>query len=190
MPPEERRAQLMRIGVQVAAERGIGRLVHADVAQAAGVSTPTAFLYFPDREALVKAVIAEVDQFYRAMARRCHDSARPPMERIRDHLFTFSDSIEADREYAIVWLEWSTSFRNEYGIWDAFVAFQEFVIAQLARSVRRCQETGLVDPRVSAGDSARLIVAGAYAMTQLRLMKRTRPVVKRFVEQMLTQALT
>ena len=81
--------------MKVAADKGIGRLSHAEVAQCAGVSTPTAFLYFPDREALVKAVIGEVDRFYRAMARRSHASTKPPMQRIHDHLFTFSDSIES-----------------------------------------------------------------------------------------------
>jgi hypothetical protein len=43
---------------------------------------------------------------------------------------------------------------------------------------------------VSAADSARLITAGAYALTQLKIMKRRPRVVARFAEQMLAQALT
>lgn len=188
--PEERRAQLIRVGVNVAADKGIGRIGHADVAQACGVSTPTAFLYFPDREALVKAVIGEVDRFYRAMAWQSHDSIHSPLKRVHSHLISFADSIESDREYALVWLEWSTHFRNEFGLWDAFVDFQEFVIAQLAKSIRTCQAEGLVPASVSASDSARLIVAGGYAMTQLKLMNRPAAVVERFAKQTLDQALT
>jgi AcrR family transcriptional regulator len=190
MQPEERRAQLVRTAVRAAAEKGLGRLVHADVATAAGVSTPTAFLYFRDREALVKGVIAEVDRFYRELARQAHESDAPPLQRVRNHFLNFSESIETDREYAIVWMEWTTLFRNEYGLWDAFVEFQEHIISCLEKSIRRCQADGSVSARVSAADSARLITAGAYALTQLKIMKRRPRVVARFAEQMLAQALT
>lgn len=189
MLPDERRDQLVRIGVGVAAEKGLGRLVHADVAAAAGVSTPTAFLYFRDREALLRAVIAEVDRFYREIARQAHDSTVPAQQRVRKHFLAFADSIETDRAYAVVWLEWSTMFRNEYGLWDAFVDFQEHIISRLEKSIRRCQAESSVNSRVSAADSARLITAGAYALTQLKIMKRRRHVIDHFIEQMLAQAL-
>lgn len=188
--PEERREQLLRVAVHAAAQTGLGRLVHADVAAAAGVSTPTAFLYFRDREALLRAVIGEVDRFYREMARRAHDPAVSPLERVRRHLLTFADSIETDRAYAVVWLEWTTMFRNEYGLWDAFVEFQEHIISCLEKSIRRCQAEGSVPPHVTAADSARLITAGAYALTQLRIMKRRRHVAERFAQHILDQALT
>lgn len=188
--PEERREQLIRVGIDAAAEKGLGRLVHADVAAAAKVSTPTAFLYFRDREALLRAVIADVDRFYREMARRAHDPSVPPLERVRRHLLTFADSIETDRAYAVVWLEWTTMFRNEFGLWDAFVDFQEHIISCLEKSIRRCQVEGTVPKRVSAADSARLITAGAYALTQLKIMKRRRHVADRFAEHILEQALT
>jgi TetR/AcrR family transcriptional regulator, hemagglutinin/protease regulatory protein len=190
MDPEQRRAQLLQIGVRVAAARGIGRLAHAEVARLAKVSTANAFRYFPDREALVRGVIGEVDRFYRAMARDAHESgSSDPIERVHGHLFTFIDSIDAHPDYAIVWLEWSTHFRNEFGLWDAFVEFQEFVIGQLAKSVKLAQAQQRTSPSKSATDSARLIVAGAYALTQLKIMKRRRAVVVQFTEQMLAQAL-
>jgi len=191
MEPEARRAQLLRIGVRVAATRGIGRLAHAEVARLAKVSTANAFRYFPDREALVKAVIEEVGRFYRAMARDAHDGGDvDPIERIHNHLFTFIDSMETDRDYAIVWLEWSTHFRNEFGLWDAFVDFQEFVISEVTKSVKKAQQLGRASRTVSAANSARLITAGAYAVTQLEIMKRNRSVLERFTKQMLAQALS
>lgn len=190
LSPDERREQLVRNAVRVSAEKGLGRLVHADVAAAAGVSTPTVFLYFPDREALLCAVIKEIDRFYRDIARRAHISTLPPLQRIRQHFLAFADSIETDPAYAIVWLEWSTMFRNEYGLWDAFVDFQEHIISRLEKSIRRCQAEGSVNARVSAADSARLITAGAYVLTQLKIMKRPNRVTERFTEHMLEQALT
>ena len=189
LPQEERRAQLVRAAVKVAAAKGLGRVVHADVARASGVSVPTAFLYFRDREALFTSIIEEVGRYYRAMARECHDTDRPGLQRIYDHFWVFTDSIDADATYATVWLEWSTMFRNEYGSWDAFLNFQEFIISTLARSIRKGQKEGEIGKVISAPDSARLIVAGAYSVTQLKLMKRSNAMVKRYVDQLLHMAL-
>lgn len=189
LPQEERRAQLVRAAVKVAAAKGLGRVVHADVAREAGVSVPTAFLYFRDREVLLKSIIEEIDRYYRAMARECHDSDRSGLQRIRDHFQVFGDSIDVDPTYATVWLEWSTMFRNEYGSWDAFLNFQEYIISTMARSIRKGQKEGAIATVISAPDSARLIVASAYTLTQLKLMKRSNAKVKRYVEQVLHMAL-
>ncbi len=186
---EDRRAQLVLIGLRTAAEKGLGRLVHADVAKAAKVATSTAFFYFPDREALVKAVILEVDRFYRAMAMQTHGSDKPPRQRIRDHLFVFADSIETDRDYALVWLEWTTLFRNEFGLWDMFVDFQNFVIGQFVKSIKAAQKEGTAHPRVSAINSARQMLAGAYMITQMKLMKRPRSALASYLDQSIEQAL-
>lgn len=61
LEPNERRAQLLEHAISAFAEAGIERAVHADVAVRANVSTPTVFKYFPTREALVDAVLSEVE---------------------------------------------------------------------------------------------------------------------------------
>lgn len=61
LEPSERRAQLLEHAISAFAEAGIERAVHADVAVRANVSTPTVFKYFPTREALVDAVLSEVE---------------------------------------------------------------------------------------------------------------------------------
>lgn len=61
LEPSERRAQLLEHAISAFAEAGIERAVHADVAIRANVSTPTVFKYFPTREALVDAVLSEVE---------------------------------------------------------------------------------------------------------------------------------
>lgn len=190
MPQEERRAQMVLAALQVAAAKGLGRLVHADVARAAKVSTPTAFFYFKDREALVKAVIMEVDRYYRAMALRAHGSDHPPRQRVRDHMFIFADSIDTDSAYALVWLEWTTWFRNEFGLWDLFIDFQTFVIGQFVKTIKLCQQEGTVPRKVSAMNSARNLLGGALMITQMKLMKRRQSAVTAYLDQSIEQALT
>lgn len=186
---EERRAQLIRCAVKVAAAKGLGRFVHADVAREAGVSVPTAFLYFRNRQALLTAVIEEVDRFYMRMAREHHNSGMPPLEAVCDHLRHFGDSVDEEPDYAMIWLEWSTLVRNDFGLWDAFLDFQERVIRILARSIRRCQKAGTVPASISAPDSARLLTASSYALAQLKFMKRNRRIVQRYIDQSLQMAL-
>lgn len=181
---------MIRAALRIAAAKGLARLVHADVAREANVSTPTAFFYFRDREALVKAVILEVDRYYRAMAHRAHDSTHPAKQRVRDHMFIFADSIDYDRDYALVWLEWTTWFRNEFGLWDMFIDFQNFVIGQFVKTIKLCQKEGTVSRKVSALNSARNLLGGALMITQMKLMKRKTSAVTAYLDQSIEQALT
>lgn len=64
LEPGERRAQLLHHAVSAFADAGIERAVHADVANRANVSTPTVFKYFPTREALVDAVLSEIEETF------------------------------------------------------------------------------------------------------------------------------
>ena len=50
LPPDERRAQLLAIAIDVFAERGLGAARHAEIAERAGVAVSTVFVYFPTRE--------------------------------------------------------------------------------------------------------------------------------------------
>ena len=57
LSPEDRRAQLLDVAVQVYGDLGLGKANHSDIAKAAGVSTATVFNYFPTVEDLNLAVI-------------------------------------------------------------------------------------------------------------------------------------
>ena len=186
---EKRRAQLARCAVRVSAEKGLGRVVHADVASEAGVSVPTVFLYFRNRGELVRAVIDEVDAFYMRMAREHHRRERPPLEALLGHFQEFADSVDEAPDFAMVWLEWSTLVRNDFALWDAFLDFQERVIRILARSIRACQKEGSVPASLSAPDSARLLTASSYALAQLKLMRRSRRLIQRYMDQTVEMAL-
>lgn len=64
LDPDARRAQLLEHAIAAFAESGIERAVHADVAVRAKVSTPTVFKYFPTRDALVDAVLSEIEDAF------------------------------------------------------------------------------------------------------------------------------
>lgn len=185
LPPEDRRAQLIRCAIKVAAAKGLGRTVHADVARRAQVAVPTAFLYFPNREALLTAVVQEVDRFYMAMAREHHSGNVDPLQALRDHFQNFGDSVDSAPDYAKIWLEWSTLVRNDMGLWDAFLDFQERVIRLCARSIRQGQKDGMVSAGISVPDSARLLVASSYTLAQLKFMQRSHRLIQRYIDQAL-----
>lgn len=189
LSPEARHAQLVRCAVKVAAARGLGRIVHADVAKAAKVAVPTAFLYFPNRQALLSAVIEEIDRFYMHLARAHHTADTPPLKALEGHMRGFGESVASDPDYAMIWLEWSTLIRNEFGLWDAFLNFQERIIRIVTRSIRRCQKEGTVPADISAPDSARLMVASSYTLAQLKFMQRNQRLVDRYTEHALQMIL-
>ena len=189
MRPEERRADLVRAALQVAARKGLGRLVHADVARTASVSTPTAFFYFPDREALLKAVVREVDRYYRAMALNAHASSSPARRRIRDHVHKIVQSMDSDHDHALIWLEWAALFRNEFDLWDMYVDLQNFVLGQLVHTIKICQDEGTAPRKVAALTSARQILAGAHVLMQMKLMHQGQDVIESNLDSNIEHAL-
>ena len=156
LPKDERRAQLVEFAVLVAARKGIGRLAHAEVAREAGVAVATVFLYFENRHSLVSAVIDAVEGFYVNQYSQSLAKYASPQEGLRDLLLTFADSVESHPQYAQTWLEWSTAVRNEAGIWDSFLNYQETMVAKFAKAIRRAQKSKLISHEVSAEDAARL----------------------------------
>lgn len=185
LPQQQRRAQLLACALAVAARKGLGRTVHTEIAEAAGVSTPTVFAYFPTRRALLAAVIAEVDRFYTALGQAHHRSADDAPTILRRHLEAFILSIDSDPDYAVVWLEWAALVRNEDGLWDAFLEFQERMIKTVAATIRRSQREGTLSAKVSAADAARLVTVSSYAMAQLKFMGRSPRMIRRYLDQVL-----
>lgn len=185
----KRREQLLRVAVTVAAQRGLGRTGHKEIACQAGVAVSSVFLYFPNRHELLKSIVAEVDRFYIALARQYHESDLEPLEAVRQHFYGFAKSVNSDPEYAQVWLEWAVLIRNEHHLWESFLEFQEHVIRIIATSIRRCHAQGTVRKSVPAADAARLLVASAYTTTQLTFMKRSGRMIRRYTEQALNLAL-
>jgi TetR/AcrR family hemagglutinin/protease transcriptional regulator len=181
----ERRKQLLTVALQVAAKRGLGRTGHIEIAHDAGVAVSSVFLYFPTRQQLLAEIVAEVARYYIDLAHHHHQPANDPLEAVHKHFYGFANSVTTDPDYAQVWLEWAVLTRNEDHLWDRFLDFQETIIGIVAASIRRCHKAGSVSRSVPASDAARLLVASAYTTTQLKFMRRSQRVIRRFTEQAL-----
>jgi AcrR family transcriptional regulator len=189
LPQKERRAQLLECAVRVGARRGLGRLTHAATAKEAGTSVPTVFLYFPNREELLHAVIAEVDRFYTEQGQVHHQSALPPHDILANHLRAFADSIDTHRDHVLIWLQWSTSAGNEGTLRDDFLDYQGRMMRTLTATIRKSQAQDRQRPRGWVPDAARLILASAYAITQLKLMGQRQGEIERFIQHSVGMAL-
>lgn len=117
--PEKRKQQLLDIGIEVFARRGIGRGGHADIAEIAQVSVATVFNYFPSREDLVEAVLTDVEQHF---SRFVSDNINPNLP-VKANLEALSlqliDIVLDDTQWIKIWFEWSTSTRED--VWPLFV---------------------------------------------------------------------
>lgn len=171
LPPAERRAQLLATALEVFAEQGLGRARHAEIAKRAGVAVSTVFLYFTTRRDLVRTVLDEVDQFFSELSVRVHAQVgKPCREVLREHGAAFLASIDSHPAHVRIWLDWSTSFREE--TFEGFLDFTERLVGVYADTIRRGQSEGEVPAHLDAEASARLLVGAAQMVAQLKLTHR------------------
>lgn len=129
LSPEARRAQLLDTAIEVFAEMGLERAGHGDIAKRAGVSTPTVFNYFPTRDALVEAVLAQMDTFVDEMFQRVPKSADDRRHRILQLAGAFQAMVVAEPSAAKLLLKWGVSFDPD--IRPAYLMFQDRMIARM-----------------------------------------------------------
>jgi TetR/AcrR family hemagglutinin/protease transcriptional regulator len=160
LSPAARRAQLLDCALAVFAERGLGRAGHARIAEAAGVSVPTVFHYFPTREALVDAVLDQVEDFFVTLARENYRSDGGTAERLVAHGLAFLATVDSHPNHIRVWLDWSTAIREH--VWPRYLAFQERLVALVAEAIEDGRASGELPARVEPGSAARLFVGNAH----------------------------
>ncbi|MDJ0867584.1 MAG: helix-turn-helix domain-containing protein [Myxococcota bacterium] len=183
LPPEERRAQLLAIAIDVFAERGIGAARHAEIAERAGVAVSTTFVYFPTREQLVDAVLDEVARFLLELLERLHGQEKPCVEILREAGPLFLDLLESHRSHVLVWLEWGAAVRED--VWPRYRAFTENAVAITQRTLLRGQEEGSVAPDADTESLARLFASSTQSIARLALGDVDRATVRRFQETVL-----
>jgi TetR/AcrR family hemagglutinin/protease transcriptional regulator len=148
MPVEERRAQLLRCALRAFSREGIGSAGHADIAAEAHVSVPTVFDYFPTRNALIEAVVVEVERFFSARSLRATSQFETVREQLAAVLRDFADSCDTHPEYARVWVNWGTSFQKK--IWPYYQRFMtgsmKFHRDLIEAGLRRGEPLRNVDP--------------------------------------------
>ena len=160
LSPAARRAQLLDCALAVFAERGLGRAGHARIAEAAGVSVPTVFHYFPTREALVDAVLDQVEEYFIALAEDVYRGDGGTAQRLVAHGMAFLAAVDSHPHHIRVWLDWSTAIREH--VWPRYLAFQERLVALVAAAIEAGRAGGELSDRVEPESAARLFVGNAH----------------------------
>jgi len=169
LQPDERRAQLVRCGLSVFAERGIRRAVHADVAKVADCAVSTVFLYFPTRDDLVESVLSEVERFYVELAEQVHASQAPAPEVLLEHGRRFRASIESHPDHAYILLDWAASVQSS--VWQGYLDLVERMVKNHRSTIERGIREGSVERGVDAEAAARIIIGYAQMSAQMKLSK-------------------
>lgn len=183
---EDRYAQLLSCALEVFAREGVSRASHQDVAKEAGTSTPTVFFYFPTRRDLADAVLTSVEQF---MIRVIHSAPEgtPPCAAFVLMADAFINYDPEDLLKIKIWLDWSTSFRDD--IWPRFLTLQKQILKHEQAIIERGQRTGEIPASVVAEDAARMIHGGAHMIVLMMFEHRDTQRIHAFFRRLLLSAL-
>ena len=166
--------------MHVFARRGIAAARPAEVADAAGVSESTVFVYFATRDELVCAVLDEVERFYMEKNHRfLSELAIPAPASILRLGATFADSVDSHPDHARVWLDWSNSVGDT--IFPRYLDYQERVIEMVTSTLRRGWAEGAVSQDVVPEDAARILYSSAQMVVQMKLTGQSQDHVNRFL---------
>ena len=154
LSPEERRAQLLDIAMDVFAEMGIERAGHADIAKRANVSTATVFNYFPTRHDLVMAVLSKIETVVESLFSSLTDVAEDRGRRVIQIAMAHQRMVVEQPACAKTFLKWGVSFDPE--IRPLYLNFQGHLLDQLAELF-----SDSADPRTTA----RVLLGAADMLT-------------------------
>lgn len=176
----DRRRQLLECAIRVFAREGLNSAGHADVATEAGVAVPTVFAYYPNKKALLSAVVQEVDRYIIARAVAVAAEQHTASDKMIAILRDFADSFDTKLDYLKIWLNWATSFQED--VWPLFIDFMDRVTEIHREIIAEAQQadelTGNVDPEMSAY----LLLGAATVIIQMKVAKRDPNSIARYLE--------
>jgi AcrR family transcriptional regulator len=181
MPPEERRQQLLAAGVTCIAAKGIGATKHADLARACEVSVPAVFTYFPNREALVTSILAEVGEQLLQHVIQPAQTLADPDKRLAATAPLFTEYAARQPDYVKVWLMWSMHFSPD--VRAQYQKFETRVIDALGKMM--VAGTGSDGPEEDIEDRARMILASSAFLAKMVFDGVSEKRRKAFVEHVL-----
>jgi len=165
LSPEARRSQLMECAIEVFSRRGIGRAGHAEIAEQAKVSVATVFNYFNTREELVDEVLAEIERFVNQMLSQAYGDQGSIFDKIQRHVRLSVDAAYDQPDYAGIWLEWSSSVREE--VWPRYTRLLDQCLELIASELQTSMDAGEITSVLSAQDLARSLTGFGYVMMQM-----------------------
>jgi len=161
LSPEERRKQLLQVGLKVFASLGLEGAGHANIAKAANVSTATVFNYFPTRPILTQALIWEIKAILKADFKIMMDEFdfqnASPESRIYHMASTYNKIIDEKPDVFKAFLMWSVSFNQE--LRGEFLEFQEYLLKQLEKNL---------DGHLYNRGHARMLLGSANQLAMMR----------------------
>ncbi len=171
LSPGARRAQLLECALRAFAQDGLSRAGHARVAELAGVSVPTVFHYFPTREALVDAVLEEIEHYFTSLAEDVHGGGESVRDVLVRHGLAFLESVDTHPDHIRVWLDWSTAIRDH--VWPRYLAFQERLVGIVADTIESGRRDGKTPLKVDPDSAARLFVGNAHMAALMKFAPHT-----------------
>lgn len=188
MPPAARRRQLTRCAVRVFARYGLGNAGHAQVAGVAGVSTPTVFLYMPNRQALVDSVLGEVDRYFVDLVVDAAAGEATASEKLLAVTHAFAAATETDPDYVKVFLNWGTVVHEE--CWPQYVDFQDRILALLETIIEDGVGRGEIPTAVNPIWGAHLVMGSANMIAQMKFRGRGQREIDDFLAALIRGALS
>lgn len=179
MAPEERRSELMKSVIRVFADHGIGEARHVQVAEAAGVSLSTVFVYFPTRDALVDAALEETRRFFFDLAEELLQQDLPVPALLTAYGKKFADLADTDPDYIRIFLNWSGAVGKPY--WKKYVETHETVVRSYADILERGKREKVIPKSVDSMNAAEIIVGAAHVIAQMKFMGKNQTVIDRFI---------
>jgi len=161
LSPEERRKQLLLIGLKVFANLGLEGAGHANIAKVANVSTATVFNYFPTRAILTQELIWGIKKIlnaeFKTMTENWDYENTSPQSRIYHMASTYNRIIDDKPDVFKAFLMWSVSFNKE--LRSEFVEFQDDIIKRL---------TGFMGASLRNTGHARVLFGAANTLAMMR----------------------
>ncbi|MGL4933597.1 MAG: TetR/AcrR family transcriptional regulator [Aeromonas sp.] len=165
LSPEARRSQLMECAIEVFSRRGIGRAGHAEIAEQAKVSVATVFNYFNTREELVDEVLTEIEGVVNQMLSQAYGEPGSILDKIERHVGLSVELAYDQPDYAAIWLEWSSSVREE--VWPRYTQLLDQSLELIANELQTAMDAGEITSVLSAQDLARSLTGFGYVMMQM-----------------------
>lgn len=178
LAPEQRTAQLLDSAIRVFARTGFASGVHAQVATEAEVAVSTVFLYFPTREALVDAVITEIDRYLVDLVANIASTRQPSVAKLLAILHEFSVTVDTAPHYIKIWLNWSTDVDDAN--WARYVDFQDRIISAFSDIIAQGIEAGEIVDDTNPLLGGHLVMSGGHMLAQMKFSGRTQAEVDEF----------
>lgn len=187
LAPEQRTAQLLDSAIKVFARTGLASGVHAQVATEAQVAVSTVFLYFPTRDALVDAVITEIDRYLDQLVANIAKTPQPAVDRLLAILHEFSVTVDTAPHYIKIWLNWSTDVDD--ATWARYVDFQDRIIGAFSAIIASGIEAGEIHQDVNPMLGGHLVMSGGHMLAQMKFRGRTQAEVDEFAQVLIRGAI-